>query len=490
MLEYTIPLIIRGRVIEDNLVRFEARRGVVAFHTPDVNKYIDEIVLRNPSKIGDLYDVSLDEIIDFLAALGPRLSPDTNPYIAQSLDIAVHTSGLKREQLYGQYAAMSTSLTASFLRDIVEHNIGARYLEGWDTYTLHDREVSVRAFGSRVVHLNAGNGPMVALFALINGSILRCDNIIKNPSNDPFTTVAIVRTMIDMAPNHPLTRHFTVGYWKGGDAEFEQRLYGGGAVDKIVAWGGMASMKSIRRYIGPGLDLIALDPKVSASIIGAEALASESSMNESARRLAYDFGYYNQEACVSSRIAYVVCGTGDDGVERLNVFGKKVLAALRALPSSLSTPHPAFDAHLKEEIDGIRYSDSYRVLGCKDNEGGVIVSQTNDPVDFRDYLACRVINLVPLDHVDQALDYVTVHTQTLGVYPASLKAEIRDRCLLHGAQRITDLGCAIYEGMANPHDAIELLRRMARWGVTDSFKPEVIEAGTGWVSLQTEAKAA
>ncbi|MEJ7935821.1 acyl-CoA reductase [Sphingobium sp. AN558] len=481
MLEYTIPLIVRGRIIEDNLVRFEARRGVVAFQTPDINQYIDEIVLKDPSKIGDLYDVSLDEIVDYLVELGPRLSPDTNPYIAQSLDIAVHTSGLKREQLYGAYAALSSSLNRTFLRDIIEQNIGSRYLEGWDSYTLHDREIAVRAFGSRIVHLNAGNSPILTLFAVINGSILRCDNIIKSPSNDPFTMFAIVKTMIEMAPDHPITRHFTVGYWKGGDVEFEKRLYGGGAIDKIVAWGGMASMQSIRGYIGPGLDLIALDPKISGSIIGAEALASEASMDEAAERLAMDFGAYNQEGCVSSRVAYVVSGTGDEDIDRLNKFGKKVLAALKALPSTLSTPHPSFDAHLKEEIDGIRYSDSYRVFGCKENEGGVIVSQTNDPVDFRDYLGGRVVNLVPLDHVDQALDHVTVHTQTLGVYPASLKTQIRDRCLLHGAQRITDLGCAVGEGMANPHDAIELLRRMARWGVMESFTPEVIKAGAGFV---------
>ena len=480
MLEYTIPLIIRGRIIEDNLVRFEARRGVVAFQTPDVNQYIDEIVLKDPSKIGDLYDISLAEIIDYLVELGPRLSPDTNPYIAQSLDIAVQTAGLKREQLYGAYLALSASLNREFLMDIVEQNIGSRYLEGWDTYKLHDREIAVRAFGSRIVHLNAGNSPILTLFAVINGSILRCDNIVKSPSNDPFTMFAIVKTMIDMAPDHPITRHFTVGYWKGGDVEFEKRLYGGGAIDKIVAWGGMASMKSIRGYIGPGLDLIALDPKISASIIGPEALASEASMDEAARRLAMDVGFYNQEGCVSSRVAYIASGTQDDDIDRLNKFGKKVQAALQALPSNLSTPHPSFDAHLKDEIDGIRYSDSYRVFGCKANEGGVIVSQTNDPVDFRDYLACRVVNLVPLDHVEEALDHVTVHTQTLGVYPASLKAEIRDRCLLHGAQRITDLGCAVAEGMANPHDAIELLRRMARWGMMETFTPEMIEAGAGW----------
>src|SRR3546814_5944892 len=40
----------------------------------------------------------------------------------------------------------------------------------------------------------------------------------------PISTAA-ARTMIDMDPDHPLTRHLSVAYWKGGDEEVEQYLY-------------------------------------------------------------------------------------------------------------------------------------------------------------------------------------------------------------------------------------------------------------------------
>lgn len=479
MKEYTIPLIIRGRVIEDHLVRFEARRGVIAFHAPDVCAYFDDIVLRDPAGLSDLYSISLDEIIGYLADLGTRLSPDANAHVARAIDMGILTSGLSAGALRGMYCAMAANLNARFLREVVEQNIGSRFLEGWDKRSLDECEVSIRAFGSRTVHLNAGNGPAVALFGLINGSLLRCDNIIKSPSNDPFTAVAIALTMIEMAPDHPLTKHMTVAYWKGGDVAFEKRLYQPNVIDKIVAWGGQSSMDSIRGYLQPGLDLIALDPKISASIIGSEALATDESMDQTAERLARDFGYFNQEGCVSARIAYVASGTDAEGVQRLDTLGKKVFAALKNLPAHLSTPHPAFDPILREEIEGIRYSDGYRVIGCKGNDGGVIVSQNNEPVDFRDRLACRVINLVPIDDVAEAIAYLTVHTQTVGVYPNDLKIAIRDRCLLQGVQRLTDLGCATFEGMAYPHDGLELMRRMARWGVMESFQPSIVKQGAG-----------
>ena len=36
-----------------------------------------------------------------------------------------------------------------------------------------------------------------------------------------LTALAIARTLADVAPNHPLTKHLTVAYWKGGDTAVE-----------------------------------------------------------------------------------------------------------------------------------------------------------------------------------------------------------------------------------------------------------------------------
>ena len=65
--------------------------------------------------------------------------------------------------------------------------------------------------------------------------IARCDAIIKAPS-DHLTAVAIARTLADVAPDHPITRHLVVGYWKGGDTEVEESLYQPRHIEKIVAW--------------------------------------------------------------------------------------------------------------------------------------------------------------------------------------------------------------------------------------------------------------
>jgi len=54
--------------------------------------------------------------------------------------------------------------------------------------------------------------------------------------------MAIARTLAEVAPGHPLTKHLAVAYWKGGDTEIEEQLYRPEKVEKIVAWGGFASV--------------------------------------------------------------------------------------------------------------------------------------------------------------------------------------------------------------------------------------------------------
>jgi len=43
---YSVPLIIRGKVIEDGDVEHGGRGGDISFRSPDVRRYIDRLPLR------------------------------------------------------------------------------------------------------------------------------------------------------------------------------------------------------------------------------------------------------------------------------------------------------------------------------------------------------------------------------------------------------------------------------------------------------------
>lgn len=475
-----VPLLIRGEVITGNEVSFGGRRGGVAFTTPDVADHVARLTLSSPSRMGDLHDLRFDDIVAYLAALGERLDPDRNPHLQEAFDLACHTSGLSKSLLVEYYRAIPVMLQPDAVRDVAERMVGLDYLNGWveqpQGRNPHAR-LRIRAFGSRGVHIIAGNVPVVGVATVLRNAVTRSDAIIKTPSNDPLTAAAIARTMIEMDAGHPITRHTTVAYWKGGDARIEDALYDPRRIEKIVAWGGFAGIKHLTQYLQPGLDLITLDPKHSSSLIGPEAFADEATLQEVALRLALDIGTMNQEGCVNARVVHVLSGTDAAGIAQANRLGQATYAALQRLPESISTPHKAFDRDLREEIEGLAFvPDEYRVFGGKGNEGAVIVSQEGAPVDFARKLACRVANIVPIDRVEDAILSVNAYTQTIGIFPDSLKAAVRDRLAWQGAQRLVSLGSAGLDQTPGPQDGIEPLRRLVKWITDEDVGPATFDA--------------
>ena len=172
---------------------------------------------------------------------------------------------------------------------------------------------------------------------------------------------------------------------------------------------------------------------------------------------------------------YVLCGTDEKGIRNINRLGELIYQKLQELPSSISTKTKIFNRELRDHIEATRMDDTfYRVIGGKENEGAVIVSQFDEAVDYSPMLSGRVANLVPVDNIKKVSDAVNAYTQTVGIYPESLKTEIRDLLPLFGAQRLTSLGYACHVTGATPKDGLEPLRRMCKWIVEESCDPEKV----------------
>ncbi len=464
--DLVVPLILRGEVIESDLVAHKMRGGSGQFYAPDFGKFAERLPVK-AAALQELYTLSIDDIIDFLADVGASLSLDHNRHLRQAFEVSLRTSDLPETILESSYNGLPKAFERDKIERFVDLQIGRDYLEGWvESEIGSGRTMSVRAFGARAVHIIAGNTPAVAFMTVLRSAVTRSDSIIKLPSNDPMPAVAILRTMIDAAPDHPVTRHLSAAYWKGGDEKIETRLYQPRHIEKIVAWGGHASVTHITKYLQPGIDLITLDPKHSGSIIGPEAFASPETMVEVAARAAMDIGAFNQEACANARVIYVVCDQDDpEAMALLHELGERIMAAVVNLPEEVSTPAKAVNAQLQDELGGIELQDDFFKLirRGKNNEGAVIVSQFDEAVEFSELLCNRTANLVPVRDVEEALRRINAASQTIGVYPDSLKKQIRDRLAIQGAQHIVSLGEVMQMGTFGPQDGLETERRMLRW---------------------------
>ena len=115
---------------------------------------------------------------------------------------------------------------------------------------------------------------------------------------------------------------------------------------------------------------------------------------------------------------------------------------------------------LKEQIDVLRMmDDDYAVFGKLDGRGVAIRSE--EPVDFHPLR--KTSNVVCVKSLDEAMKYVNVATQTVGVYPFGRMAELRDQLASGGAQRVVRLGEAGPSTIGNPHDAMYPLHRFVHW---------------------------
>jgi len=80
---------------------------------------------------------------------------------------------------------------------------------------------------------------------------------------------------------------------------------------------------------------------------------------------------------------------------------------------------------------------------------------------------------VPVDEIGEVYQAVDAYTQTIGIYPESLKFLLRDRLAMFGAQRFTSLGYAASASIAAPQDAIESIRELCKWVVCEDCDPAV-----------------
>ncbi len=445
---------VRGRLVLGDAVKHRSRDLGVDFVTPAID--LDALVAPR-SELPPLLDVPLSEIVDFLVEAGQRMNLDTNPHLQAALEHTVKVNPLPRRVVENLFRRAQHFLTREGLMSGVETSfINPAALDGWVERTdMHGNRGALRAFPPRMVHMLAGNSPTGCISSIAQGALVKAVNVFKMPSSDPFTCVAMLRTLADVDPEHPVVKSMSAVYWRGGDERIEGTLYRPQYFDKIVAWGGGDAIKNVLKYVGPGIQLVSFDPKTSISMIGPEGFASEAVIDEIAEAAAIDVATMNQEACLASRFIFVEGERA--GVEAFCARLQARLAVDRETSSEFAHPLPV---ETREEIEMLGLmDDETRLWGKPDGRGLVIL--TDEPVDF--HPSNKTANVVHVASLERAIRYVNVATQTIGLYPPERKRAMRDRLASAGAQRVVRLGGAAKHVMGGAHDGMLPLQRFVHW---------------------------
>jgi Acyl-CoA reductase (LuxC) len=449
----TDPLLVthvaHGRMVRGRDLEFTSRSREVAFATPKIN--VEDLVWPRPFP-GPAFDLPMTDVVDFLVATGAELNVDTNEHLRAALESTCRINNLAPDALRSSYDRLADFFDRQLLEFDIAHGLGVA-TEWRSVGRPSGTPMAVRAYPLRLLHFLAGNGPPLAALSIARGALTRGVNMLKLPSSDLFTAPAILATMADLDADHPVLRSFSAAYWRGGDDAVEALLFRKEYFDTVVAWGGESAIRNVHKYIGPGLDLVALNPKESASLIGREAFADPRTTDFAARCAALDVG--SQEACQDSRFQFVE-GTDsqvDDFCDRLHTQIRQGIGATPGRPTPPEIRHTL--GRLREEHADIR------VWGQPDGCG--LVVRSREPLDM--YPIGRTVNVVAVRDLADAARYINVGTQTVGIYPADRKATLREVVFSAGAQRVVTLGGVSTQGTpyGRPHDGYYLLARMVRW---------------------------
>jgi len=153
--------VLRGQVIESDLIEFGGRGGDITFLAPDPHKLADRIPLASPRLMDDMYELSIDQILDYLGELGPRLDIRSNAYLQEALEYSYDTAPTTKPIMDQFYHDLPFMFDKERIRKMVDFNIGIDHLEGWVEQQLNGCTVGIRAYGSRQLHIVAGNGPVL-----------------------------------------------------------------------------------------------------------------------------------------------------------------------------------------------------------------------------------------------------------------------------------------------------------------------------------------
>ena len=256
---------IKGELRTNATVEQRSRAQGTPVFTPAINR--NDLVWSRHQPV-PAYDTPITEVIDFLVKVGEHLDFDTNVHLQKALENMSHFSTLDKRVLENSYRDMKYLFLREGIVAEIEQGLGGLdVLDGWVARNNWQPNARVRAIPPRMVHILAGNAPIVPPVTIIRAAITKGVHLLKLPSNDMFTATAILRTMADVDPDHPVTQSFSVAYWRGGDEALESSIYRAQYFDKIVVWGGEAAVRHVVKYIGPGLEMISFDPKVSLSLI-------------------------------------------------------------------------------------------------------------------------------------------------------------------------------------------------------------------------------
>lgn len=319
-----------------------------------------------------------------------------------------------------------------------------------------------RAMGPRLTVLVAsGNVPVAALPSVVDALLARSPCLVKAATVEPVLLPLYARSIGELAPE--LASFLAVTGWRGGDAVVEGPVWE--AAEAVIAYGGDEALGAIRAQLRPDVTFVGHGHRLSAAIVGREALARDS-VETTAEALAVDLSAYDQQGCLSPRVVFVEEGGEVSPLE----FGAAVAPAMAQ--QAVRWPPRTLDAAEAAAIHQLRARAEMAAFAADENglwrsEGVAWTVVLDGGGQFPHGAVNRVAVLRPVSHTDHAVGTLAEWGQALqsvALAGVGERAEsLADALAGIGATRLCRLGQAQFPAANTRHDGVNDLAALLRW---------------------------
>ncbi|NML46989.1 acyl-CoA reductase [Ramlibacter sp. G-1-2-2] len=424
--------------------------GEVQWHALEFNGVAIEVPRLAPAQLQalarrvqvaaqrELQPLPVSQVITILDAAIARLLDPRDPYRREAERLLPAVTGYDPEMVrLGLSAYLQTFRAPQLHRFVAEDFANPKVL---DEFQPAAKGGWVRAFGPQLlVHSWAGNVPALPLWSLACGLLVKGGNVGKLPSAEPVFASLFARLLAEVHP--PLADCLAVVWWKGGDAQGAQALFG--EADTVLAYGGNEAIAQVRTQVPASTRFLGYGHKLGFGLVARSALDAQRGP-DSARAAAHDIVRYEQQGCYSPHLFYVERG----GAVGPREFARYLAAELSNLQHRF--PRRALALEEAAALAGWRQAAELKAMQVEhadllgDEGTAWSVAYVDAPQGLAPTAGGRSILVAAVDSLDQAVELVAPHARFLQT--AGIAAEPRELFRLGeslgraGVTRIAALG--------------------------------------------------
>ena len=442
-----VPFIICGRqkTGENIVLEFGHKDNRTKISLPEItDSHIHQI---GKTDTESLHKLSINDIISFYSKVGELWGSPQYEKREELVDLTSRVTGYSKEMVALGMKQICGILTKEYLEVTLQSDLGdKRLMDEWVTRA--ESVVHCQPRG-KMLHMLAGNVPVVGITSILRGSLTKNANIIKMSDRDVITASYFAQAFHAIDPEHPVTKTTSVLYWPHTNQEMFNKIAAFSNV--ICTWGEHDAVQETRRNAPLGAELLEFGPRRGLQLIGKEAF---NELDKTTIKAAHDLTLFDQECSFSPQISFV---EGD-----VNKYAESLAKSLEEENSRLPKGYgdPKFHANITNARIYSKFR-GHRVHTSTKTEWTIIVADNIE--DFPTHPLGRTMFIMPVKDLVESFNYIGPEIQVVAIEPYAKAAALKEQLTLRGVDRITRLGKMGYFALGSPQEGMYPLSRMVRW---------------------------